>query len=268
MSKNLRIVDTNLADIAELTASTTVGDYIVSNIKKDAKSSVWRSNSPISSVSGVWDSEQTVACLIIPYTNLVANATVRLRLYSDTSKTVLVKDTGVRSTNIFQHGNTLNSSYGYGGGSCVMIYFTKVANCRAFTIDFVNTNQAYVEVSRVILGEYWSPEYNTEFGISVGLEDTSTEIRTDAGDLISEVSPVHKVLTFSLSFMSEKDRDALFSIARKKGRHSSVHVSLFPEDVDKNKEYLYQVYGRFTQNIAITHPMYTIYSTSLSIQEV
>jgi hypothetical protein len=268
MSKNLRIIHTNSADIATLTATTSVGDYIVNNVKKDGKSLTWRSASGISSILGTWESPQSISCLVLPYTNLTTTAQIRLRLYSDTNNTLLIYDSGILSNTVMLHGNTLIEDYAYGGGSCISIYFTKVNNCRSFTLDIISSAQDYIEVSRVILGEYWSPKYNTEFGISVELQDTSTELRTESGDLIAEAAPTNKVINFSLNYMEKEDRDALLGIARNAGKYRSIYVSIFPEDEDKNKECLHQVYGRLVQNVTITHPMYTIYSTSLSIQEV
>jgi hypothetical protein len=268
MSKNLRIIHTNLADIATLTATSSVGDYVVGNVKKDGKSLVWRAASGVASINGTWQTPQSISSLILPYTNLITTAQIRFRLYSDTNNTLLIYDSNIKSDAIISHGNTLTDDYAYGGGSCATIYFSKINNCRSFTLDVISNTQNFVELSRIIIGDYWSPKYNTEFGISVELQDSSTEIRTDAGDLVTEVAPTNKLLSFSLNYMEKEDRDILFSIARNVGRYRSIYVSIFPEDDDKQKEYLHQVYGRLVQNVTITHPMYTIYSTSLSIQEV
>jgi hypothetical protein len=268
MSKNLRIIHTNLADIATLAASSSVGDYVVDSIKKDSKSLVWRSSSGTASISGTWQTPQSISSLVLPYTNLVTTAQIRFRLYSDVGSTLLIYDSGTKSDEIIPHGNTLISQYAYGGGSYAAIYFNKVSNCRSFTLDVISAAQNFVELSRIIIGDYWSPKYNTEFGISVELQDSSTEIRTDSGDLVTEAAPTNKLLSFSLNYMEKEDRDTLFGIARNVGRYRSIHVSIFPEDEDKQKECLHQVYGRLVQNVTITHPMYTIYATSLSIQEV
>jgi hypothetical protein len=268
MSKNLRIIYNNVADIADLSASSSLGDYVVGNVKKDKKSYVWRSTTNVASVSGTWDSVQQISSLVLPYTNLEVNSTVRLRLFSDTAKTVTLLDVTSTASNIFLHGNTSSNAYEYGGGSALVMYFNTVESCLSFTIDFIGTEDTYIEVSRIILGKYWSPNFNTEFGISVEFVETSKDIRTESGDLISYPGPAYKVIRFSLNYMDSSDRDQLFTLIRSTGKYIPIYLSLFPEDLDKNKEELHQVYGKFVDSITITHPMYTIYSSSLSVQEV
>ena len=268
MSDNVRIMYDNLADAATLTASSTSGGYVINNVKLDNKSAVWRTTGSTGSLTGVLPATSSVSCVIVPYCNLPVGSSIRIRLYSDTARLTQVYDSGIITNRLFLHGNTASNAYSYGGGSCLALYFNAVATCRSFTLDFVNSAGTFVEVSRVLLGSYWSPKFNTDFGLSVELNDATTEFRTESGDLINDAAPKYKLLNFSLNFMDAADRDTLFAIIRRKGRQGSVYLSIFPEDTDKEKEGIYQVYGRFAQNLAITHPMYTIYSTSIGIQEV
>ncbi len=169
-------------------------------------------------------------------------------------------------------GNARSNNITFGGNSTIweagIVTFGPSSGIDIGTYDIVDSYNDYIEVSRVIIGNYWSPIYNTEYGVAVGTIDSSTNKRTEAGNLISDPGTISKTLTFSLNYMLDIDRDALFSIVRNNGTRRSMYISVFPEDPDSNKEQVFQIYGRLDNVAAITHPMYSMYASSISLQEV
>lgn len=277
-SNNLRIIYNNVIDSsATLTSTSYSSGYDISNIKKDTKGVVWRSatSTTSASINLTWASSQSISALILPYTNLSATATLRIRMYSDTALTALIYDSGVNIAvpailNNYYNIAGANYRYAFGGGTCVRKYFSQVSNCRAMQLDFVDTNntEEFLEVSRIIAGTYWSPKYNTEYGLSVGISDSSSRYRTQTGNLITDIGTSNKTLSFNLSYMDSNDRDVLFSIIKSIGTKKSLYVSLFPEDSDTTKELMYQIYGRFSDLATISNPMYSMYASSVNIEEV
>jgi len=132
--------------------------------------------------------------------------------------------------------------------------------------DPTNT-YGYIECSRLIIGEYWSPKYNTGFGMSMVQVDSSTADRSDSGDYIPVKGTKHRQLSFDMAWMDANDRNNLNNIANNNGTILPVFISLFPDDVDPFKEQIYQIYGFLMQEPALAHTMHTMYSTRLEITE-
>lgn len=274
---NLRIIYKNVFDsYATASASNTNTNYPLINTLKDTKGLVWRSTTTSSTIDMTWSSAQTLSAVVLPFSNLSATATIRVRMYSDTGMASMVYDSGTVTavpavlSSIYPNTVGSNYRYSYGGNYSARKYTTKVTTCRGLKIDIVDTSNTdgYLEISRIIVGDYWSPVYNTQFGLSVGTKDLSTTYRTQTGNLTTDNGSTYKTLSFDLSYLTASDRDTLFSIINTGGIKKSIYVSLFPEDADPNKEQIHQIYGRFLEAATITHPMYTVYASSLTVEEV
>ena len=275
---NLRILFNNVADSATLTATTSATFFPTTNMQQDIKGKVWRSTSAISNVLTLsWSTSQSINCIVLPYTNLSNSATIKVTLFSGingtgstlyTSSTVPAISYSLPTWDISYTGV---NAYSYGGGSIARVYLpSTVANVQSIQITLVDStnSQGYLEVARVLAGVYWSPKFNTDFGITIDLIDQSTHSRAQSGNIITDIGPVYKKLSFNLNYMNASDRDYLLQIMRLNGMRKPMYVSLFPIDTDTNKEATYQVYGKLSSNPTITHPMYSIYSSSITIEEV
>lgn len=134
--------------------------------------------------------------------------------------------------------------------------------------DPYNT-QGYIEASRLIVGPYWSPTYNTGYGMNSTIKDNSTNERSESGDLVTTNSVVYKCLNFELNWMLKADRDELIKLLKIAGSRRGIFVSLFPENSDDyEKENTYQIYGKLAPNSGITHPYLDMYATSVELEEV
>lgn len=276
-TNNLRIIYNNIADTANtLTSSSSVANYEITNTRRDTKGSVWRSANTITTanINLSWNTAQTISAVILPYTNLTATATIRIRLYSDTAYATQIYDSGTVTAVPAVLPNYYTSSgnyrYAFGGGSCARKYIPQTSGCRGMRIDIADTanTDTYLEVSRIIVGTYWSPKHNTEFGLSVGITDSSSRSRTQTGNLITDIGTSNKTMSFNLSYMTKADRDTLFSIISSIGTKKSLYISLFPEDEDPANEQIHQIYGRLSDLATIVNPMYSIYASSINIEEV
>jgi len=265
---NLRILYDNVFNSAVTTASSTSTNTSVSNLYLTKKSAIWRSTANTATLTMDWPSAVSLSCIILPFTNLTPSSTLRVRMYGASNN--LLRDisniTGVTDT--LATGGV--SSFSFGGGSYAVAWFTRTTTVRKLILDIVDTNNptGAIEISSVLAGEYWSPTYNTGFGITVGYEDTSVQERTESGDLLTETNYIYKTLSFDLEYMNNTDRDIMLSIIRRIGKRGSVFVSIFPEDTEAGKEAIYQIYGKFKDLATITHPIFSMYATSVSIEEI
>ena len=153
---------------------------------------------------------------------------------------------------------------GYGGGKYYTIYLPNITTSKTtFTVVF--TQQ--VKVSRVIVGNYWSPKYNFPYGIQVGFTDTSTYERLHSGDLYTTKGPRYKTMQFDLEYLDPTDKTIFFNILKSIGKAGYLFVSAFPEDADKNKEQMYSIYGKLSSLSDIVYSQYTRYTSSVEIEE-
>lgn len=134
--------------------------------------------------------------------------------------------------------------------------------------DFANTDK-YVEASRLIIGPYWSPAYNTSFGLSTQVNDTSSKQRSEAGDLVTTFGVVYNSMSFNMDWLTSADRIEMEKILRINGMRKPLFISLFPENTtDYAKEADHQIYGKLSSTAAISHPYPDLYSTQVEIEEI
>ena len=279
---NLRIIHRNeLAQYLTLTASSTAGTLAASNLLTDIKSQVWRSSSTSAQLTVTWTNLRTIKALTLAHTNFTNAATMRVRGYTLTTDTPGVA-TPVFDTTALTCCNVTSSTamgwdlnvpgvanFGYGGSVYASLFFTG-GSVRKLYIEIVDTGNAsgYVEAARLITGDYWEPAYNADWGIKLGYSDSSTHSRTDSGDLITDIKPRAKTLTFDFGDLPEADRQVLMRIIRSGGLSAPLYISVFPSDADKNKEQDYQIYGKLDQLSDLTLQRFASYTSSLTINEV
>lgn len=258
---NLRIVYNNIADRATLSASTTSGALGVSNLKTEIKGQVHRSTGTSVTITATWDSNQAVGCVAIPAINLSSSATVQVLLYSDTAATVQIFSSGtlspipVRTYSNWPQGIDVNSFYYDGVVKLVTWITSKPTNVRACKIiltDASNT-KGYIDSARLVIGDYWSPTYNFQSGVTYEAVDNSTVSRTEAGDMLANRRYQYDKLTFNFAILPETDKASLSRILKDVGTSKNFLLSLVPEYTDKETVQDYTIYGKreassYTQN--------------------
>lgn len=298
---NLRIIYNNVVDLSTTTilASSTAGSTSVDNLKIDSKSKIWRSSYKRANLIVTLSEPKTIGGIVLPFCNLSPTATIRVMGYANTvtlthdnttpsAPTITVGGTG--TTPIITTGwitaapyQVLDlwnwgtvplgvNTYSYGGGTYARVYVptaqqTAVSKISIEIIDDSNT-AAYLEASRLVMGAYWSPKYNTSFGLSFAVKDLSSHSRTEAGDLNTIRGVRYNSLNFDLKYMDANDRSRFLEIVRGNGLPRPLFISLFPEDADHDKEQQHQVYGKLAQLSPIQHPIFEMYSTQIEIEEI
>lgn len=274
---NLRIIYNNEVDKATVTASSTAGGLVATNLQSDIKSSVWRSVGLAPTLTFTWASSTIVAGFALAFTNLTSSSTIRVRGYTETTDTTPVFDTGVVSAVPSALGSFLwgqspfgANSYAYGGGSTASLWWAATP-IKKMVVDMDDSTnpQGFVEASRAIAGPYWSPVYNVQHGaLRVGAEDTSKHDRTDAGDLLTDRGVLYKTISLDLSLMPAVDRNTVWQILRGNSMAKPIFLSVTPESDDPIEEQIYTIYGKLTKGSALTYQMYDQSSVPLNIEEI
>jgi hypothetical protein len=311
-TNNLRIIYNNIVDLSTttLSASTTQNatNTPVTSLAKDTKSLVWRSaattaaSTAVTAMLAVSFASTIIGGVVLPFTNINSNtATIRVIGYTGTAASVGgTADTPTftaGTTQVFDTGNiqacpwnTLAlpnwnsnpvgaSSYSYGGGTYLRVWLTpgQQVACTSIVIvitDNYSTSAAgrYIEASRLVIGGYWSPKYNTGYGLSGTIKDLSTHERSEAGDLVSRRAPRFNSLSFDLKWLDVSDRVQMTKILLGNGLPRPMLVSLFPDNTgtatDYEKERAHQIYGKLVTLPGVTLDTPFTYSTQFDIEEV
>jgi hypothetical protein len=271
---NLRIITTNLVTGGTLsTTSTTVGGNI-QNLKNDKKSSIWRASGTSAEIT-LTISNSKFGGIVFPFCNLSTTATVKVFLNGatlDQNATVLNKAVcpwdRYTPTNWGSIPANLNT-YSYGGGTYAVCWIP--AQPYASTIRIVISDPAntagYLEFSNLIIGEYWSPTYNTSYGLNTGITDSSIIDRSESGNLMSCRKPSFRTMRFNLDWLNTADRLAMQKLIQGAGKSATIFISLFPEE-GTNLENYHQIYGKQTQLNNISYSNYAFYASSIDVEEV
>jgi hypothetical protein len=275
---NLRIVYDNAASrAASLVASSEVGNLLASNLLSDLKSEVWRTSSTSGTLTLTWSSSEVVGVVSLPFSSLTTTATIRVRAYTSASDPTPAYDSGAVLASPLPFGSfywglaPLNvNSYAYGGGMNATLWFNPIP-VQKLVIDLVDTNNTngFIEAGKIVVGAYWEPTVNCQYGAQVTPMDMTTNTRTDAGDLRSNRGPQYKKLSFSLAYLPKTDRDMAWRILRGNGMFKPVFVSLLPGSTDDTVgEQLFSVYGKLSQMSDIKFTFANQFDTQIEIEEI
>lgn len=273
---NLRIVSDNAADRTTLSASTTAGALVAANLLTDEKADVWRATGTSATLTGTTATAESAACVHLPFCNLSPTATIRVRLYSDTAGTSQVLDTGTvlacPAAAIALRGWTAlqaASAYAYGGGAHARIWFASTL-WKRYVIDIVDTNnlQGYIEAARLVIGPYWTPTFNAEYGAGLLPVDSTTNYRTEAGSLKSDGGTYSWKVSLNLPALVPADRTAAINILRANGKRWPLLLSLFPQNADLELERDNTVWGKLTELSALTVSTLNRYALPVEIESI
>lgn len=227
----------------------------------------------LANITANWTLPENIACVILPFTNLGQNATMRVQLGNITAGDVY--DSGalpacpaipISIRNFFNPSN----SYGYGGGSYARMWLPATYSAKILTITLqdINSTTGYIEASRLVCGTFWEPKYNAAYGATIAFNDLSKHFRSDAGDLITDIGTRYRKLGMTLEYMPNTDKNALVNILRGNGIANPLLVSVFPQNADNELERDFMIYGKLSQIGAMNLPFVNVYTAPIDFEEI
>ena len=282
---NLRIIHDNAADRAVLTAGSQAGALGPANLQLDRKSAVLRATGLQQTITATWPAQECIACVALIFTNMTSGARMRVRGYGQPGDAAPVIDTGWMMPcpeaplesypfgelplgwNAYKWGGT--NTWARGGGSDAVAWFAPVF-VRRLVIDVYcpDLPEGYIELSRLVAGNYWSPENNAEYGASLQMQDTTEVYRTAAGTAKTAVGVSSEKLSINLGHLASDDRARLMRILRECGPVRPLLFSLFPENPDSLLDQDHMLYGRVANLDAVSTPYYETYAAPLQIEGI
>jgi len=275
----LRIVYKNLFDdydtLTQIVGSTAAG-FPLTNLIDDTKSKTWRSTDLLSpKIKITWAASQTLSCVALAFSNLIAGSTFQITLYDATSGGTLLLDTGAVDVDYsydapIGFGSIGSASFAYGGGANVAAFFASTSGVRRMEIEFTSAGNpdGYIEISRIIAGAYWEPEKGASYGASVAFVDSTIGQRTSAGGLITDRGTIHREMSFSLGAMNATDKANLNNLFRSIGNSQPLFISLTPGESNTEGELFGQIYGKLEGGVSAEFAFYRYYSSQIKIMEM
>jgi len=273
---NLRIVNENSAEIATLTATSTAGDLVVTNMQTDLKSEIWRSTSTVETIIARFSTAQFVSVVSFPFCNFTSSATMRVRLFTNDADTIPIYDSGIVNCSPYETLGDIKwgsstfgvNSFSYGGSIYARVWTEDFPVEKVvIDIDDHTNSSGYIEAGVCVIGSYWSPILNASYGASSTVVDTSSTFRNDAGDSISNRGTIHKVLSMNLEYMKTGDRNNLMQMMRGNGTSNPFFLSLYPENEDSILEQDGQIYGKLQNTGTLSNIFYQNFSSDINIEE-
>lgn len=277
---NLRIVNDNAADRATLASNSIGSGFALSSLQNNRKSDFFRSGATSIYISANFAAAETVGMVSLPICNLTPTAQVRVRCYSDSLATTLINDSGTLTpvpapTQAFNNWVTAPAGgpgFAYGSGTYATVWLSAhVASVMAVRIDITDTSnpQGFIDAARLVVGDYYEVLINPEFnGVEVKPVSASSTIRSDAGDLVTDVGVKSRAMSINLSLMSDSEKNAIINGVTKNWTDYPVFVSLYPGDADKLKERNHSIYGKLDQLSGFKLVNFGLNATSLNILEI
>jgi hypothetical protein len=265
---NLRIIYDNAADRAVLTSSSQSGALGPANLQIERKSAILRSVGTSLTITATWPAPELGGAVVL-LGNLSPTATIRVR--GGTFDTGVVPACLYAPLGLWEWGALPLgvNAFSYGGMSYGRAWFD-ITSFAGLTIDLADPDNpaGYIELSRLVVGTYWSPENNASYGAGATPIDSTTQYRTESGEQRIQRGTLSRSLSIPLDMMTPMDRANAWRLARGAGLSKPIFASLFPENGDPELEQTHEVYGRLSSLSAITTPSVERYATTIQIEEI
>jgi hypothetical protein len=239
---NLRIITPNDADTATLSGDARLGNPL-SNLQDQTRKRTWRSTGLIDqTIRGEWPDVRALSGFALVRSSLSPAATIRLRIWDAPAQSgALLYDSGVveLGSQVKGWGEFLYGTDPWGGVNIFsgwaltfsVIWFALVSGARSFSvlINDSGSPEAYVEASRLFLGNYFEPKKNIGIGLKLSWQESTRQFRTDGATLRSDGFEPYRRWMFQLRYMNEVDRAKFLDLVRFNGMRRDMFMSCFPE---------------------------------------
>lgn len=274
-----RIISANISDLATLSSSDFAATLPVTNLQVEGRGRVARTTNATGNkvINGNFAAVSITSACVLYNHNLTSQATIRLQLWDADNQTGnLVYDTGTfvalppLGWGDFQWGLVpwgANVFTGW-GRSFTDIWFPAVG-AKSFRItlaDAINPD-GYLQVKRLLIGPYFEPAVNMEYGMNLSWQDNSDQVRTQGGSLRTDNRVLYRKLTGKLPAILSAERATWMNILRTIGKRSETFFSIYPE-VGGALERDHAVLGKFTDMPDLLTDTPSSYSSTITFEEV
>jgi len=269
---NLRILKYDYAPtVASISSSTQATGFLDDHIITKFKNQTYRSTATSAQLTLIWTTAIDISMVGLAFTNLTSSATMRVRGYATAGAGSPSFDSGTTACaeggnlGLFRGTNT----YSYGGGVYAESWFTG-DTVEKIIIDVTDSTNpdGYIEIGRLVTGDYYEVSVNPNYGGSTTVTDATTNVRNEAGDLLSELKYQAKTIQLSFGLMPPADREVMYSIFNSNGKNKAIYMSLFPKDSDAKKSQMYRILGKQKEDLTVSQQYFNRETSGIVLEEV
>lgn len=270
---NLRLVPVNRADAATFSASSAV--LPAANLQTLTKTAVWRGAGTGATLTATFAGLTPLDSIGLMTSNLTAGAMWRARVFdgaallSDSGSVLACPPDPLGELDFGYAPLGVNGfSFGRSAHSVMWLPTRYVGTSVQIDIDDPDNPSGYVEASRLVIGERWSPSKNFSWGSQLTPVELAKSSRAEDGTLRSEAGAKFNQLRLSLDWMTAADRRVFYAIAREIGLSKDFLISVYPDSSDTRLDSDYTLLAKFVGKSSIAAPRYGNYSAPVEIEEI
>jgi len=269
---NLIIMNKNVASLASLFAAPVASGMSIGAILDDTKSRVCRAVGTEIEIIMTWGTAERIGGVHFPWCNGSPSTTIEVIGYSDESGVNKVLETGERLACPARPRELLPpwtpvsaaSAYAWGGGAHAFTWFDNVMVKRlVIRLKDPGSLQGYLELSRVFVGETFSPDKNASYDAARTPVSTTTAFYTDAGDRRAVKGTKRWKLSIDLGSMTERDRSFICDMQVANDTDGPSIIDLYPNDPSHERARDHRMYGGLVQVSAMRRPNFAQHATTL-----
>lgn len=272
MGDSIRILTDNAANRAAITVANTPPGAGAENLKTDIKGQACRVLAATAQIVLTWPQAISVGAIVLPASSLGPSSTIRVQVFGDEAGTLLLEDTGekwaapgaILANWSFPLPLNVNQ-FAFSLPPTTAVYLSQHSAARRVVITLSDPGATFIDIARLVVGPYMSPNYNPSYGQTDGIVDLSTNSRTASGDLKTDHGPRAKSMTFSLDLIDDADRAQVRQLLEL-GIGHFMFVSLTPESSDPVLERDKSIYGKLSQPSAMRWASYAQHATEFNIE--
>ncbi len=239
------------------------------------RSRILRVTGEIATITAVYAAPRLIDALAVVRHRLGAAASWRLEIFSDAAQTELVWDSGERAVlpvkplgelvlGVDCLGENIYQGWEIGHGT----FFFPQVDCEAWRLTVFNPGETEIDISRVIAGRAFVPEFNPGYGLKHQWVDPSRQTRTDGGTLRSDARAPYRRVEFALEWLGEDDRRVFFDLRRKIGIRHDLFISLYPMTASDTDRRDGEFHAKFTESGALSYERFKTHSSNIVLEEV
>lgn len=281
MTANIRFIYDNAADRATITASSTSGSLVASNMQADERAAVWRSTANTSQTLLLeWSAAENVSAVCAAWTNLTALATVNIKGYTVPGD--------YPATPAFSEDFTPDSALALGEfvwgvdplvqsgaqrarvASQAQCWLSATFSVRKLLITIADTTNslAYIEISRLVAGQYITPVHNAmQDGFMISWVEQSRPTRSESRDLRVDPLGRWRRMQINLALLEPVSRNAVLSMVAN-GLGRGVWVSAFPDDTEASTKQVHGFWAAMVQDAQLSYPLMDYWAAPLVFEEM
>lgn len=248
-------------------ATASGGDFVttlpVTNLQLEGRGRLARTADAYGNKVINGDMGATVVCraLVLYAHNVSVNARFRIQCWSGANQT---------GSALFDSDMTSGPWPAAVSGLRYFAAWTLPGAMRSFRVTIyedASSQGSYIQIKRLLIGDYFEPSVNVAFGLSLAWKDSSLQRRTQGGSIRTELRALYRSMSGSFDTLTEAERVTWLAELSSPAMRKEVFVSAFP-GLASTKERDFSMLGKFTRLPAVSVVQATTYSGGFEIEEV